>query len=119
MRLPVAVYFAKNMSDPPEWPKVVTPGPGSKPRVLEEEVQSLTVAAGAYSVQVGAFSSRANAQNLAGKLNIKGYPAFIVQSSAGAKPLFKVRVGHFPDLAEAKNAERQLRLDGYPTKIIP
>jgi len=87
--------------------------------VLSEEVQSLTVAAGAYSVQVGAFSSRANAQNLAGKLTIKGYPAFIVQSSVGAKPLFKVRVGHFPGLAEAKNAERQLRLAGYPTKIIP
>ena len=83
------------------------------------EIQSLTMASGNYSIQVGAFSSRNNAQNLASKLNAKGYAAFIVQEASRSKSLFKVRVGHFSSLAQAKRAEQQLRLQGYPTKIIP
>lgn len=55
---------------------------------------------GAYTVQAGAFSSRATADALAQKLRSKG-PTRIVQISKDGKTLHAVRIGSYATKAEA------------------
>lgn len=73
-----------------------------------------------YSVQVGSFSSSANARNLKQKLLNKGYGAFVEEGfSKNNKSVFRVKVGDFSSKQEASIAERKLSREGYPTKICP
>lgn len=72
-----------------------------------------------YAVQVGAFSSSANANNLTQKLIQQGYPAFIEESSVQGKTTYRVRVGKFSQRQEAVDLASKLAQQGYPTKICP
>lgn len=72
-----------------------------------------------YSVQVGAFSSKENAQNLAQKLIQEGHQAYIEDPSTEGSQSFRVRVGKLPSRQEAAELEKKLSLEGYPTKIYP
>jgi cell division septation protein DedD len=73
---------------------------------------------GAYSIQVGAFSKKINADRLSRKLATDGYPSFIEQAvSKSGAPVYKVRVGRFDDLSTARKQERKLSLEGYSTKL--
>jgi cell division protein FtsN len=72
-----------------------------------------------YTVQVGSFSSKANAGNLVKKLEGYGYPAFMEESVSKDKINYRVRIGKFKSRAEAQDMEKKLTKQGYPTKIIP
>jgi hypothetical protein len=65
-----------------------------------------------YSVQVGAFGERANAEALKDKLGADGFPAFIISPAAdAANPVYRVRVGPFaePEAAKSTAAEIEKR----------
>ncbi len=64
-----------------------------------------------WSVQVGSFASRDNANGLQERLKEKGYPAFIYRNTAENPPLFRVRVGPYMAENEAKSAADRLRED--------
>lgn len=66
-----------------------------------------------YKVQVGAFSKRANAENLEAELLTKGYDTYIVQEGA----LYKVQVGAFKDKDNAVALVNRLENDGYETYL--
>jgi rare lipoprotein A len=70
------------------------------------EVKAVSANAG-YSVQVAAFSSKANADQLASKLDAK-----VVASSDGK--LHRVRFGPFASESEAKAALKNVQAKGYP-----
>lgn len=70
-----------------------------------------------YSVQVGSFARRRNAERLLNRLLRNRYDAYIQQGEAGKN--FRVRVGHLPALEDARTLESHLQKDGYPTKIFP
>ena len=72
-----------------------------------------------YTVQVGAFSSLVNAQNLIDKLVQKGYPAYLGEIITGSAAPYRVRVGKFHLRQEAIDSRDNLTRDGYPTKICP
>jgi len=72
-----------------------------------------------YTVQVGAFASFQNANNLTQKLVQKGYPAFIEESAIQGKNTYRVRVGRLRQRQEALALESKLAQEGYPTKICP
>lgn len=72
-----------------------------------------------YSVQVGCFSKKTNAQNLAGSLNEKGYPVYIEEMGSKNGPVYRVRIGKTNSRQEAAELERRLSKEGYPTNIIP
>ncbi|NLJ24519.1 MAG: SPOR domain-containing protein [Firmicutes bacterium] len=65
-----------------------------------------------YRVQVGAFSSEANARGLADELNGKGYQAIVVPG-----PLYRVQVGAFSERDNAETLKRELEGKGYPAVI--
>jgi tetratricopeptide (TPR) repeat protein len=72
-----------------------------------------------FWVQVGAFSSDRNANNLARKLRAASFDALVSEGMSKGKPIFKVRAGPYNDKASANAAAKKLSRDGYPTKIIP
>jgi tetratricopeptide (TPR) repeat protein len=72
-----------------------------------------------FFVQVGAFSSRRNADKLAHKLQIAGYSVGVAFSESKHGPVHKVRVGSFPSRYDAQAAAKKLSRQGYPTKVIP
>lgn len=72
-----------------------------------------------YTVQVGAFSNKANAESLVQKLSQGGYQSYLEESSAEGSQSFRVRVGKVSTRQEAADLEKKLSLEGYPTKIYP
>jgi FtsZ-interacting cell division protein YlmF len=62
-----------------------------------------------YTVQVGAFSTEKNAQNLAKEIRDKGYQTYVVKG----KTLYKVQVGEFKNYQEAQNIAQKLKELGY------
>ena len=72
-----------------------------------------------YTVQVGAFSSQANAQRLKDKLALKGYDAYVEELTSGSKVSYRVRIGKYKDRTQAIENKEKLSSEGYPTKIFP
>jgi len=63
----------------------------------------------AYTVQVGAFNDKAEAQQRVDKLKKKGYAARVVAvNGPGGETLYKVRVGKFVKREEAATASRDI-----------
>jgi tetratricopeptide (TPR) repeat protein len=70
---------------------------------------------GAYSVQVGFFANRDNANNLKDKLLAKNYPAYVEEFGGG----YRVKVGKFKLYKEALDLESKLSQEGLQTKVSP
>ena len=95
---------------------------GSKPRVMDlqpgraERVTEPSDPLVRWVVQVGSFSSAANADNLVAKLRLEGLSAYSEQVSRSGSTIYRVRVGPFVDREEAIGAGRRinerLSLDG-------
>lgn len=67
-----------------------------------------------YKVQTGAFSVKANAENLVNELKGKGYNPFIVSEGG----LYKVQVGAFSVRANAEALVSELKSKGYDAIIV-
>lgn len=80
----------------------------AKPKEAAQPAAMLVPDVG-WSVQVGSFASRDNADGLLKRLKDKGYPAFVYRNAAEDPPLFRVRVGPYTREDEAKNAAQRLR----------
>ncbi len=62
-----------------------------------------------YTIQVGAFSQKSSAENIANKLKRQKYDVQIIEPSSGDNiKLFKVRVGKFKTESEAKKIAQKL-----------
>lgn len=72
-----------------------------------------------YTVQVGAFTSYANAEKFIDKLKAQGYDVYSVLCLLSGKKLCRVRVGKFKTLPEAQALKKKLEADGYFAKIFP
>ena len=95
---------------------------GSKPRVMDlqpdraERVTQPSDPLVRWVVQVGSFSSAANADNLVAKLRLEGHSAYREQVGSAGSTIYRVRVGPFVDRDEAIRADQRinerLSLDG-------
>jgi len=75
--------------------------------------------AASFWVQVGAFSKRKNADNLASKLRGSSYSAVVSQAVSKGRSIHKVRVGPYFSREEAQIVSKTLSRQGYPTKVVP
>jgi cell division protein FtsN len=83
-----------------------TPDNGTEPENGTDEVP---VGVTTYSVQVGAFSQRANAETLKNQLGADGFSAFIISPAAGDEnPVYRVRVGPFAEPGAAKSTAAEI-----------
>jgi cell division septation protein DedD len=55
-----------------------------------------------------ALKDRAAAAAVVQRLSAKGYPAFVVNPSAGAPSIYRVQVGRYNDRREAEQVARRL-----------
>jgi DedD protein len=69
-----------------------------------------------WVVQVGSFSSAANADNLVARLKLESMTAYKEQVSSSGNVIYRVRVGPFLEREEALRADRliseRLAIDG-------
>lgn len=70
-----------------------------------------------FSVQVGCFSKKDNAEEVRDGLISSGFQGYILKLPN--EELFRVRVGKFSERLQAELAEQQLKAQGYATKICP
>lgn len=73
-----------------------------------------------FAVQVGSFTERERAEELAAGLKEKGEYAYIIETQDGEENKFyRVRVGELASLEQAQNLKIKLSDQGYPTQIYP
>jgi DedD protein len=65
-------------------------------------------AAGAFTIQVGAFKDKATADSVVSRLKGKGFAAYVVSPGA-AEGLFNVRVGSYNSRGDAEHVQVRLR----------
>ncbi|NQU73633.1 MAG: MiaB/RimO family radical SAM methylthiotransferase, partial [Candidatus Omnitrophica bacterium] len=72
-----------------------------------------------YSIQVGCFANKGNADKICEKLSKEGFDVYILESPYSDEPKFKVRVGRVNSKNDAGILEARLKGAGYPTRICP
>jgi rare lipoprotein A len=93
-------------------------GPGVVP-VRLEVLGNVDVSAGFFTVQVGAFRERANAERLRERLSASYSPIFIQQYDAGDSSFYRVRVGKISGEEAAQQYADQLRSkEGFTPFVI-
>jgi cell division protein FtsN len=70
--------------------------------------KTVAPAAGAFTIQVGAFKDKASADTVVSRLKGKGFAAYAV-SPGTAEGLFNVRVGSFANRGDAEHVQARLR----------
>ncbi len=71
-----------------------------------------------WAVQVGSFGSRENAERLARQLQLKGYGAFVSESTSRGRKWYRVRVGPERDRAAAAAVAARLRSAGHKGAVV-
>ena len=76
-------------------------------------------ASDAYTVQVAALRSAAAAEEFAGRLRTKGFPAYVMEPALdGPAAMYRVRVGRYADHGEAERVRQRLEQEEQLTPWI-
>lgn len=104
-----------------------TPDPGpaavppaaEAPEVIEETADEPPPASDPYTVQVAALRSAVAAEEFAGRLRAKGFPAYVVEPAPdGPAAMYRVRVGKYADHGEAERVRQRLEQEEQLTPWI-
>ena len=106
-------------------PSAAAPVTASRPAAAAPAKESVKAPAAAHppppatsgagwTVQLGSFASRANAERLVLDLKAKGFAAFSTESGSAGRKLYRVRVGPPEDHASAEALGAKLRSAGHP-----
>lgn len=83
-------------------------------------VKKTSVGGNFFTIQVGCFSSKENAQRLCDDLKAKGYQVYITSFNSNGHKLYRVRVGEFVSRIAAEHTEAKLKTQEHlPTHIFP
>ncbi len=94
-------------------------GPGVVPVRVEIVSASVDPASGFFTVQVGAFRDRGNAERLRQRLNASYSPIFIQQYDSPDGLFYRVRVGKVPGEDAAHQFGEQLRnREGFTPMVV-
>jgi DedD protein len=101
---------------------ISTASPPSKPThaaAVESVAPAPTLSVrGAWSVQLGSFASRANADNLTRQMKGQGFSAFVLEGGSGAAVRYRVRVGPVPDRESAERMAGKLKSLGHASSLV-
>lgn len=96
-------------------PPETTPPAASTADAVATQVSST----GMWAVQLGSFSRKDNAEQLAADLRKKGFAAFLSQLDTGSTSLHRVRVGPQKDRQSAESVAAQLQKSGHSGQVVP
>jgi len=94
--------------------------PTSAPETAKSAVDNAgsLQAQSAWSVQLGSFASKANADKLVHQLKAGGSPVYVISSGAGPSLRYRVRIGPLPDRGAAERAVLKLKAAGHAATIV-
>jgi rare lipoprotein A len=93
-------------------------GPGTA-MVRIDILSGSPIDSGSFTVQIGAFSDRANAERLKSRLAAEYKPIFIQDFDTPGGHFFRVRVGSAPSVSAAQNLAAKLRAEnGFSTFVV-
>jgi tetratricopeptide (TPR) repeat protein len=84
---------------------------------VPEELDLIMATGELFSVQVGSFKNRSNADRLAQKLAAAGYESRVEIPVSPLDKLYRVKVGRISSRGEAEALSARLKAAGYSTKI--
>ena len=82
---------------------------------LEQSKEGRHFANSYFSVQVGCFASKGNAEKLRNELIDRGFQAYILEYPSDN--LLRVRVGKYDNRLQAEFLEQKLKVEGFSTKV--
>jgi DedD protein len=71
-----------------------------------------------WSVQLGSFASRANADNLTRQVKGQGFAVFVLPGGSGTSVRYRVRVGPFADRESAERTAAKLKSLGHVGSLV-
>jgi len=77
-----------------------------------------SVGHGSWSVQLGSFASRANADNLTRQIKGQGFSAFVLTGGSGTSVRYRVRVGPLADRESAERIATKLKSLGHVGSLV-
>lgn len=108
------------VEEPETGPAVLDDDDESTPEPARPEPAAPPPAAtGMWAVQLGSFSSEANANRLAAELKRKGFGAFLSRVPGSSGELLRVRVGPQENRQAATRMAERLDAAGYEGQVVP
>jgi DedD protein len=77
-----------------------------------------SVGHGSWSVQLGSFASRTNADNLIRQVKGQGFSAFVLTGGSGTSVRYRVRVGPLADRESAERIAAKLKSLGHVGSLV-
>jgi DedD protein len=78
----------------------------------------ISVGHGSWSVQLGSFASRANADNLTRQVKGQGFSAFVLTGGSGSSVRYRVRVGPVANRESAERIAAKLKSLGHVGSMV-
>jgi DedD protein len=104
---------------PPPAPSAAPPlETGTQPPTSKTSVRPATPGHG-WTVQLGSFASRANADKLVRQLRAQGFGVYMLSGGSGAAARYRVRVGPLADRNAATQTAAKLRSSGHEGSLVP
>jgi len=101
------------LETPASPPKSVSAGP--RPAA---PMEAPATARHGWAVQLGSFASKANADQLAHRLQGAGGSFYVVAGGSGSALRYRVRMGPLTDRSTAERALARLKAQGHPATIV-
>jgi DedD protein len=101
------------LAPPPPRVTAKQPAPRPEPKDPAPPPAATAAPATAWAVQLGAFSSKAKAEQLVAELRKRRFAAFVLEYRASGQVLYRVRVGPEQDRARAEEIAARLRKEGF------
>ena len=110
---------AEDAAATPAASAAATPAPAPvQSAPLPRSAAAPAAARGTYFVQLGSFSARNSATNLAAQLKSRGFSATVTPVMAGGRTLHRVRVGPVADRAAGDALAGRLRAAGHAGSVV-
>jgi DedD protein len=114
---PAAPSPAPPMSNAPA--KSLPKQAAARPVPVESAAPSPTSTGhGSWSVQLGSFASRVNADNLTRQVKGQGFSAFVLTGGSGTSVRYRVRVGPLSDRNSAERMAAKLKSLGHVGSLV-
>lgn len=103
--------LVEDTSKKPDTKLVKTTETSKKAMTESTTMQKLSDMQGNYTVQVSAFREKKHADEIVGRLEDAGYPAFVETIPMKGMNWYTVRIGHYPSRNDAKKAVADFALE--------
>jgi len=104
--------MVEDTTNKPDTKLVKTSGTMKKGAPAESmQMQKLSTMQGNYTIQVSAFQDKKKADQIVGRLEDAGYPAFVETIPMKGVSWYTVRIGHYPSRNDAKKAVADFALE--------